>query len=128
METQSSTSLIQSNELDSVDSYQQAIIDTLLAAIPSNLLPNTLQVVPVFDRESHRYQLLCLGWTAAEKRVFYPVIHIEIRHGQVWIQNNQSELDIGEALSKRGIPKTQIVLGLYPPSVRRLNPVYASGC
>jgi XisI protein len=54
------------------------------------------------------------------------MIHIEIIQGKVWIQHNQSDLDIGEALCKRGIPKSQIVLGLHPPSIRQLNPDYAS--
>lgn len=121
-----SVSLNQSNEMVAIEICQQAIIDTLLESIPANLIPNTSQVVPVFDRQSNRYQLLCRGWKAEEKRVFYPVIHIEIIHGKVWIQHNQSDLDVGEALSNHGIPKSQIVLGLYPPSIRHLNSTYAT--
>jgi XisI protein len=108
-----------------VEVCQQAIIDALLESIPESLIPKALQVVPVFDRQSHRYQLLRLGWLAVEKRIFYPIIHIEIIEGEVWIQHNQSDRDIGEALCDRGIPKSQIVLGLYPPSLRQLNPTYA---
>ncbi|KYC42455.1 hypothetical protein WA1_21050 [Scytonema hofmannii PCC 7110] len=128
MEPQPSTSLtqhIQPNEMVPIEICQQAIIETLLESIPVNLIPDTLQVVSVFDRQRDRYQLLCQGWVKEEKRVFYPVIHIEIIHGKVWIQHNQSDLDIGEALSNHGIPKSQIVLGLYPPSIRQLNPTYA---
>ncbi|WP_166482224.1 element excision factor XisI family protein [Scytonema sp. UIC 10036] len=61
-----------------IEICQQVIIETLLESIPENLIPNTLQVVPVFDRHSNRYQLLCQGWVKEEKRVFYPVIHVEI--------------------------------------------------
>jgi XisI protein len=127
MEPQSSVTLTQSQPMAAHEICQQAIIDALLEAIPVNLMPDTLQVVPLFDRQTDRYQLLCQGWTVGEKRVFHPVIHIEIIQGQVWIQHNQSDLDIGESLSSRGIPKSQIVLGLHPPSVRQLNPAYASG-
>lgn len=129
MEPQPSASLTQhtqSKEIVPIEICQQAIIETLLESIRCNLIPNTLQVVPVFDRQSNRYQLLCQGWVKEEKRVFYPVIHIEIIRGEVWIQHNQSDLDIGEALSNHGIPKSQIVLGLYPPSIRQLNPTYAT--
>jgi hypothetical protein len=108
-----------------IELCQQAIIDTLLESMPETLMPRGLQVVPVFDRQFHRYQLLCQGWGAGEKRVFYPMIHIEIIDGKVWIQHNQSDFDIGEALCDRGIPKSQMVLGLYPPSLRPLNPAYA---
>jgi XisI protein len=126
MESQSSVTLTPHQPTVAREICQQAIIDVLLEAIPVNLMPETLQIVPMFDRQTDRYQLLCQGWTAGEKRVFHPVIHIEIIQDRVWIQHNQSDLDIGEALCNRGIPKSQIVLGLHPPSVRQLNPAYAS--
>lgn len=122
----SPTALAQPNTVSS-EVCQQAVIDTLLEATPEALMPNTLQVVPVFDRQAHRYQLLCQGWAANEKRIFYPIIHIEIIDSHVWIQHNQSDCDIGEALYNHGIPKSQIVLGLYPPSLRHLNATYACG-
>ena len=122
MASQSSASLTQAGETGV--EYEQAIIDTLLESIPVNPIPNTLQVVPVFDRQLNRYQILCQGWTSEEKRVFYPIIHVEIVRGKVWIQHNQSDIDIGEALSQHGIPKSQIVLGLHPPSIRQLNSDY----
>jgi XisI protein len=127
MESQSSVTLIPPQPMVAHEICQQAVVDALLEAIPVNLMPETLQVFPIFDRQTDRYQLLCQGWTASEKRVFHPVIHIEIIQDWVWIQHNQSDLDIGEALCNRGIPKSQIVLGLHPPSVRQLNPAYASG-
>lgn len=127
MESQSSVTLTAPVPIVAREICQQAIMDTLLEAIPANLMPEALQVVPIFDRQSDRYQLLCQGWTAGEKRVFHPVIHIEIIQGQIWIQHNQSDLDIGESLSCRGIPKSQIVLGLHPYSIRQLNPAYGSG-
>lgn len=125
MESQSSVTLSPSQLMVDHEVCQQAVISALMEAIPKKLLPETLQVVPIFDRHNDRYQLLCQGWTADEKRVFYPVIHIEIIQGKVWIQHNQSDLDIGEILFDRGIPKSQIVLGLHPPSIRQLNPDYA---
>lgn len=107
--------------------YEQAIMETLLEAIPDVMVPTGLQVVPVFDRLSHRYQLLCQGWTTEEKRIFYPMIHLEIVDDKVWVQHNQSDFDIGVALAGCGIPKSQIVLGLHPPSIRQLNSAYGDG-
>lgn len=124
MESCSSLAVTQPNSITAAE-YQQAIIDTLLDSIPENLITHTLQIIPVFDRQSHRYQLLCQGWNAGEKRIFYPVIHIEIVD-DIWIQHNQTDLDIGEALANRGIPKSKIILGLHPPSIRQLNSEYGS--
>ncbi|MBE9011384.1 XisI protein [Pseudanabaenaceae cyanobacterium LEGE 13415] len=125
MESQSAVTLTPDQPMVAHEMCQQAVMDVLMEAIPKNLMPRTLQVVPVFDRQSDRYQLLCQGWTAGEKRVFHPMIHLEIIEGKVWIQHNQSDLDIGEVLFSRGIPKSQIVLGLHPPSIRQLNSAYA---
>jgi XisI protein len=127
MEPQSSVTLTPSQPVVTRESCQQAVVDALLEAIPAQMMPETLQIVPIFDRQNDRYQLLCQGWTADEKRVLHPMIHIEIIQGKVWIQHNQSDVDIGEALSSRGIPKFKIVLGLHPPSVRQLNSAYATG-
>ncbi|RUT09033.1 hypothetical protein DSM106972_010860 [Dulcicalothrix desertica PCC 7102] len=91
--------------------YQQAIIKTLSEAISTNVFPETLQIVQIFDRQSNRFQLLCHGWVDEER---------------VWIQHNERDVDIGEELSNNGIPKSQIVLGLHRPSIRELNSTYAS--
>lgn len=127
MESQSLATVTPTSSKVAHEVCQRAIIETLLESVPETLIPETLQVVPLFDRQADRYQLLCQGWTNQEKRIFYPVIHIEIIQDKVWIQHNQSDLDIGEALVDRGIPKSQIVLGLHPPSIRQLNPTYAAG-
>lgn len=127
MEPKPSATLNQTLRMVAIEDCQQAIIDALVECIPEKVIPNTLKIVPVFDRQSNRYQLLCQGWIPEEDRVFYPVVHIEIIDGKVWIQHNQSDIDIGEELSNRGIPKSQMVLGLHPPSIRELNPVYNSG-
>jgi hypothetical protein len=124
---ESSPTALAQPSIVSIEVCQQAIMDTLLESMPGSILPNDLQVMPVFDRQTNRYQLLCQGWGTGEKRIFHPIIHIEIIDGKVWIQHNQSDTDVGEALCDRGIPKSQMVLGLYPPSLRELNPTYAFG-
>ena len=91
MESQSSVTLAQSQPMVVHAICQQAVMDTLMEAIPGNLMPDTLQIVPIFDRHRDRYQLLCQGWSAGEKRVFHPVIHIEIIQGLIWIQHNQKQ-------------------------------------
>ncbi|NJR49878.1 MAG: XisI protein [Leptolyngbyaceae cyanobacterium CSU_1_3] len=125
MESQSSVTLTHT-PLIAHEACQQAVIETLLEAIPDQVIPDTLKIVPLFDLHYDRYQLLCQGWTEGEKRVFYPVIHIELIEDKVWIQHNHSDRDIGAALCDRGIPQSQIVLGLHPPSIRQLNPEYGS--
>lgn len=83
-----------------------------------------IQTVTVFDSHSDRYQLLRIGWTDSQQRIFNPILHIDIIEDKVWIQENRTDIDIGEELSTRGIPKSSIVLGLHPPLIRPYNSDY----
>jgi len=46
------------------------------------------------------------------------MLHLEIKNGKVWVQQNWTEIEIGKELMARGIPKTDIVLGFLPESMR----------
>ena len=80
-----------------------------------------IQTVTVFDSHSDRYQLLRIGWTDSQQRIFNPILHIDIIEDKVWIQENRTDIDIGEELSERGIPKSSIVLGFHAPHIRPYN-------
>jgi hypothetical protein len=71
----------------------------------------------IFDDEAGVYQWLSHGWLDS-RRIFNVVLHIEIRGGFVWIERNASNIEIGEVLAERGIPKSQIVLGFQAPYKR----------
>ncbi|WP_017306517.1 XisI protein [Spirulina subsalsa] len=70
-----------------------------------------------FDLERDRYQLMRVGWQHL-KRIYYTVLHFDIRDGQIWLQQNATDSDVGEALVAMGVPKHDIVLGLQPPYKR----------
>ncbi|MUG92344.1 XisI protein [Scytonema sp. UIC 10036] len=105
--------------------HRQIVMDVLSihANIP-DINPH-IQTVTVFDCQHDRYQLLQIGWTDSHKRIFTPILHLDIIEGKVWIQENRTDIDIGEELSSRGIPKSDIVLGLHPPHLRPYNSEYS---
>ena len=72
----------------------------------------------IMDREKDRYLLLTLGWEG-KRRVYYPVVHIDIRDGKLWIQHDATEDGIARDLIAAGVPKEQIVLAFYPLDARR---------
>lgn len=69
----------------------------------------------LFDAE--RDQLLYMGWDGF-KQVFYPIVHIDVRDGKVWIQHNATEEEIADDLISLGIDRQEIVLGMHHPSLR----------
>ncbi len=72
----------------------------------------------VMDCVNDRYLLLTLGWDG-KRRVYYPVIHIDIREGKLWIQHDATEDGVATDLIAAGVPKEQIVLAFYPLEARR---------
>lgn len=74
----------------------------------------------VFDRENHRYLLLYVGWQN-EERIHGCPIHINIKDGKIWIEQDFTEEGLANQLVELGVPKTDIVLGFRSPHVRQFT-------
>ena len=74
----------------------------------------------VFDRERDSYLLLYVGWRGDE-RIYGSSIHIDIKDGKIWIQEDFTEEGIANQLVELGVPKTNIVLGFRQPYVRQFT-------
>ena len=70
-----------------------------------------------FDTIHDQYQLMRVGWNGL-KRVYYIVMHFDLRDGKIWIQQNMTDVDIGQELVNMGVLKDDIILGLHPPYKR----------
>lgn len=107
--------------MDKIEKYQDIITSLLeeYAAIPPSY-PTSLRDELIADTVRNHFQLVSLGWEA-NRYVFEVVFHIDILDGKVWIQQNNTEANIAEELVERGIPKSDIVIGFQPPSVRAIS-------
>jgi hypothetical protein len=74
----------------------------------------------VFDRQRNRFVLMTVGWDR-KHRVHFPVIHIDIIGGKLWIQTDNTDFGIATELHAAGVPKSDIVLAFRPPEVRKLT-------
>lgn len=72
----------------------------------------------LFDTERDHYQMIYVGWHN-KRRIFGPVLHIDIRDGKIWIQWNGTEDDIAAELVALGVPKHDIVIGFHAPNMRQ---------
>jgi hypothetical protein len=102
-----------------VDRYRQLVMQFLLEQCSAEGL-NGVESQPIFDPQRDRYLILSQGWRGQE-RVYWVVMHLELRQGKVWIQRNQTEIDIEAELITLGIPQADIVRGLIPPEYRALS-------
>jgi hypothetical protein len=48
-------------------------------------------------------------------------MHLDIKNGKIWIQQNTTEVDIAAELLEMGVPKQDIVIGFHTPKMRQLT-------
>jgi hypothetical protein len=93
---------------------------TDLAALVSRASNFGLEAQCIFDEANDQYLLLYVGWDD-RKRYHNTALHVRIRDGHIWIQEDNTEEGIAPALVKAGIPSQDIVLAFHPPELRHLT-------
>ena len=63
------------------------------------------------DTSRGHFQLTRVGWLE-RKFYFLVLLHLDVRaDGKVWVQQNNTEIQLGEELEKKGISPMDIVVG-----------------
>jgi predicted RNA-binding protein len=74
----------------------------------------------IFDVEHDHYLLIDLGWEQ-KQYVYGAIVHIDIKEGKIWIQRNNTEIDLANRLVEMGVPKDDIVIGFQSPFTRQFS-------
>ena len=99
-----------------IEKYEQAILDLVQKYRFSS---DKDEGHIIADNHNHHYQVLRTGWTDANTFHFWVKIHFQIKeNAKIWILENRTEDDVAEELIKRGVDKTDIVLGFLPEYAR----------
>ncbi|MBW4678005.1 MAG: XisI protein [Nostoc sp. CreGUA01] len=103
--------------MDKLEQYRQCIQNLLsnYAAIP--IANGEIESQTVFDLQQDRYQVMNVGWDG-NRRVHGCALHLDIKDGKIWVQQNTTELRIAHELVAMGIPKEDIILGFQAPYMR----------
>lgn len=101
--------------MEKLERYRQIVRDILTAHATTNEPDIESQVI--CDTESDRYLLLDIGWQGLN-RIYACYMHLDIKDGKIWIQHNMTEVDLGQELVAKGVPASDIILGLHPPYKR----------
>jgi hypothetical protein len=72
----------------------------------------------VFDDDHDQYLLVSLGWTN-RRRVRHVLLHVRLRDGKIWVEEDGPEEDIANELLREGVPHQDNVLAFHPPEMRR---------
>jgi hypothetical protein len=85
-----------------------------------------LEDILLVDKAQGHYQLLTQGWQKG-RNINDILMHFHLKpDGKIWVETNNTEVQVAKELEKKGVPKTDIVLGFHPASVRHLTD-YAVG-
>ncbi len=99
-----------------IDEYREHIQNPLTASAQL-VWDKRIQAETIFDTEHDHYQLVYVGWPDS-KRVYGTVLHLDIIDGKIWVQQDGTEVGIGNELVELGVPKKDIVSGFNPPKLR----------
>ena len=100
--------------------YIQHLLTDYAESKTSHNPDNELERQTIFDTVRDHYQLIYVGWDKG-KRVYGPVMHLDIKNCKIWIQWNGTEDDIAVDLVEKGVPREDIVIGFQTPFMRKFS-------
>lgn len=106
--------------MDKLNNYREKIKQLLTQYMEYKPSYGDVEIETIFDKDKDHYQLICIGWND-QKRIYNPMIHIDIKKDKIWIQQNTTEIDIALELMEMGIQKSDIVIGFNTVKMRELS-------
>jgi XisI protein len=106
--------------MDRLNHYRQCLQEFLNRY--SNYGPKNpdIETQLIFDTVNDRYLLLRTGWDQ-EKRIHNCIFHFDIKGDKIWIQDNNTDIEVDKELAEMGISNKEIVVGFHHPSMREYS-------
>ena len=105
--------------MDKLEKYS-SIIQNILQEYAQFSQDKDVETELIFDPIRHHYQIVNVGWKN-DNWIYGCILHLDIKNDKIWIQNNGTQIEIGEELVKYGVPKSDIVIGFHPPFKRQFT-------
>jgi hypothetical protein len=106
--------------MDKLTRYRDLIKNILQEYSKIKPANEEVEVQFFFDIEQDHYQVFHRGWSQY-RRIFGPLIHLDIIDNKIWIQYDGTEVGIANELVKFGVPKEDIVLAYHAPFMRQYD-------
>jgi hypothetical protein len=104
-------------QMDKINQYREAVQNLLIRYAENDMPESDIETQLIFDRERDHYQWMDVGWQELN-RIYRCAIHLDIKEGKIWLQQNLTDRNPAAELVEMGIPREDIVLGLHPPYKR----------
>lgn len=85
-------------------------------------LGNKMIYQGIIDTQNNHFQLLKMGWRN-DQFIYNVLLHLDInpKTGNIWIQQNNTEILLENDLKRFDVSKKQLVLGFRPESMRKYS-------
>lgn len=103
--------------MDRIETWRSYIQELLERHAHSYQACVDAEIQTLYDRERDHYQVLWLGWDEAH-RLYECVLHVDIRQGKIWIQEDRTEIGLANELVELGVSRNDIVLAFHAPYKR----------
>ena len=104
--------------MDTLATYRD-VIQTLLSDYAAHPISNgEIDCYTVFDTQQDHYQVMNVGWDG-HRRVYGCVLHLDVKDGKIWVEQNMTEMRVAHELVECGVKKEDIVLGFQAPDMRQ---------
>ncbi len=78
-----------------------------------------LRLETLFDTQNNRFQVMVLGWL--DGKPFHDCLaYVTIRNDQIWLEIDNTDFGLTDALIRAGIPETALMFGLPMPQSQLL--------
>jgi len=106
--------------MDKLKHYRKSIKTFLQEYVDSRKIKSNTEIQAVFDPENDRYLVLDIGWDG-ERRIHHCIFHFDIKGDKIWLQENNTDIEVDRELEEMGISKKEIVVGFHHPSMREYS-------
>jgi hypothetical protein len=103
-----------------LEKYRSLIQSYLSEYVSTPIANGEIESYTVFDTQQDHYQAMNVGWDGY-RRVYGCVLHLDIRAGKIWVQQNMTERQVAQDLMAMGVPRDDIVLGFQAPNMREFT-------
>jgi XisI protein len=105
--------------MDRLNHYRQSI-SKFLSRYVNVWQEEGIETQLIIDSERDHYLLLRVGWEG-DQRINYAVFQFDIKDGKIWIQENNTDVEIDKDFEEMGISKKEIVVGFHHPVMREYS-------
>ena len=83
--------------MDKLTFYRQSVQDLLTRCQADEKPKQDQESQLVFDEQRDRYLWLYVGWEGSQ-RIYFTIVHFDIKEGKIWLQQNATDLNPAEDL------------------------------